>query len=204
MKGGCYYYPLLLLQSSSLFIHRMSHRVPAQGPTPGPQPLLSGQRWVGDSGGGSLPCESARSLSHAGVPWPGLPWPRGPRSESSGPQFQLGDASAVECSWPSSSSLPTSFQDGTGRLPHRVLRRCPLPAKPSPFVGRACERKISGEREKIGKRKNRRRESCLHPLLSKQGRVMNRSQVLNSPGLDLSPPPLHLLAERPWTSPSFL
>ena len=140
MKGSCYYSPsLLLLQSSLLFIHRMSHMVPAQGPTPVPQPLLSRQRWEGDSGGGSLPYESTQSLSHAGVPWPRLPWPRGPRSESSGPQFQLGDASAVEFGWLSSCFLPTSFQEGTGHLPHCALRSCTLPAKSSPAVSRACK-----------------------------------------------------------------
>lgn len=157
---------------------------------------------MADSGGGSRPRESARSLSHARVPWPGLSWPRDPWSESSGPQFQLGDTLAVEFGWP---SLPSS---GPSR---KRLDNC-LIVVSGTALGQQSQVHLSIElakapekwgRKKMGKRRNTRRERCPPALFSKQDSVMNRSwgSEFTRPGF--GSPPLHSLAGQAWTSPHF-
>ena len=109
-------------------------------------------------------------------PWHRLPCPRGPGVESSGPQFQLGDTSAVELGWQSLSSPRPS---------RKRLGTCPivLPGATLCQLQSVCQESLQKSQGWGWEGKRSKKKSCLHPLLSKQGSVVNRS-----PGSDLSGP----------------
>lgn len=124
-------------------------------------------------------------------PWHRLPCPRGPGVESSGPQFQLGDTSAVVLGWQNlSSPRPSRKRLGTCPivLPGATLCQLQSICQAGEFAEEPSEDTGWGWEGKRSKEK-----SSLHPLLSKQGSVVNRSR-----GSDLSGPVSSLHPSTYW------
>lgn len=165
----------------------MSHAVLAQCPTPAPNLFSPARGGVGDSGGGSLPCESALSLSHAGVPGIGCLGQGALGLSHQGHDSGWGTPQL----WSLAGRVcPPQVLPGRDWAPAPLCSQ-ELPfASSSPSVSRVCKK--PGEDTGCGgrgKEKDRKEKSCLDPLLSKQGNVVNRSwgSELTRPDLSLYP-----------------